>query len=380
MIFRKVPLSWHWWFFIPSERVHFFPKLRNLNSGKEEHMKKIIIYTFALAASVFVPLIGSAQQVPSVPFAQRQVKLENGIIGKPLTFESASPRDFEEVIGRKALRLVRLDGQLFIPAGAELHSVVIIVPGSGGVVPPTLMDAQELTSVGLAVYVLDPFAGRGIKDTIFDQTQLSQAASPYDVLAAARMLATQPGIDGQRIGAMGYSRGGSAVLLAASQQMTRAVLGEGISLKAVLAAWPYCGHQFEHAITAPTAVRFLVGDSDNQVSPVQCQGEAAAMRANNAQVSIRFFKGAHHGFGSYGPPKEVPNAVKSRNCPINYINDQGLLLDLYTGLPVPAADTAAYTKSLNCNERGTMTIGTKPGLPEAFVDDMIGFFKVQLKP
>jgi len=53
--------------------------------------------------------------VPSVPFAQRQVKLENGIIGKPLTFESASPHDFEEVIGRKALRLVRLDGQLFIP-------------------------------------------------------------------------------------------------------------------------------------------------------------------------------------------------------------------------------------------------------------------------
>jgi len=49
------------------------------------------------------------------------------------------------------------------------------------VVPPTLTDAQELTSVGLAVYVLDPFAGRGIKDTVSDQSQLSHAASAYDV-------------------------------------------------------------------------------------------------------------------------------------------------------------------------------------------------------
>ena len=85
-------------------------------------MVKMIISTFALAISVFVALPGSAQQAPSVPFAQIQVKFENGIIGKPLTFESANPRNFEEVIGKKALRLVKLDGQLFVPAGAELHS------------------------------------------------------------------------------------------------------------------------------------------------------------------------------------------------------------------------------------------------------------------
>jgi len=243
-----------------------------------------------------------------------------------------------------------------------------------------LKHAQELTSVGIAVYVLDPYAARGIKDTISDQTQLTHTASVYDVLAAARILATQPGIDGQRIGAVGYSRGGMAVLLAASQQMTRAVLGEGMSLKAVLAAWPFCFFQFEHAITAPTAVRYLIGDSDNWNSPVQCQGQAAAMRANNSQVSIRFFKGANHNFGFGGPLREIPNAVKSPKCPISYINDQGAFLDLYTGQPVHVVDIFAYIGSLVCSERGTVTVGTKPGQSEAFVDDMIGFFKVQLKP
>ena len=105
--------------------------------------------------------------------------------------------------------------------------------------------------------------GRGIKDTVADQSQLTRAASAYDVLAAARMLATQPGIDGQRIGALGYSRGGGAVLLAVQRQMVSAVFGEKMSLKAAMAAWPVCGYQFEHAMTAPTAVRFLVGDSDS---------------------------------------------------------------------------------------------------------------------
>jgi dienelactone hydrolase len=256
--------------------------------------------------------------------------------------------------------------------------VVILAPGSGGVSPDHLRHAQALTSAGLAVYVLDPFAGRGIKDTISDQGQLTWAASTYDILAAARMLATQPGMDGERIGAVGYSRGGTAVLLAAHQQMTRAVLGEGKSLQAVLAGWPWCGYQFEHAITGPTVVRFLVGDSDNWVSPVQCQGQAAAMEANNSRVSIRFFKGAYHGFGYYNPIREIPNAMKAYNAPIAYINDQGTFLDLYTGQPISGADAAHMLAPWGV--RGTVSVGTKPGQSEAFVDDMVGFFKAQLRP
>ncbi len=149
---------------------------------------------------------------------------------------------------------------------------------------------------------------------------------------------------------MGYSRGGAAVLLAAHQQMTRAALGDTVSLKAVLAAWPTCDYQFEHAITSPTVVRCLVGDSDNWTSPAQCQGQAAAMQASNARISIRLFKGAYHAFGHYEPVAEMPNAMKFYNAPTTYVNDQRVF-----------------------------TVGTKPGQTEGFVDDMLGFFKAQLK-
>jgi dienelactone hydrolase len=344
-------------------------------------LKIIFLITRTTLFFCFVATTAIAQQAPTVPFAQREVKFENGIIGKPLTFESATPRNFEEIIGKATLRSVKLDGQLFVPAGAEAQAVVILAPGSGGVMADHLKHAQALTSAGLAVYVLDPFAGRGIKDTSSDQTQLTHAASAYDILACARMLATQTNIDGQRIGALGYSRGGAAILLAAHQQMTRAVLEEGKSLKAVLVGWPLCLFQFEHALTAPTVVRFLVGDSDNRTSPAMCQGQATAMRANNPQVSIRLFKEAHHGFGYSFPLREFPNVQRTRPyAPIFYINDQGAFLDLYTGQPIPGADQISLVQGSGWTEKVTVSTGTKPGQSEAFVDDMVGFFKVQLKP
>jgi dienelactone hydrolase len=329
---------------------------------------------------IFLAAAAMAQKPPEVPFAKRQVVLENGIIGKPLTFESANPRNFEDIVSKATVPAVKLDGQLFVPIGQGPRPVVVLVPGSGGVSQDNLEHAQHLTSARLAVYVVDPFTGRGVKDTVADQGQVSRAASTYDVLAAARTLATQPGIDGQRIGAFGCSRGGMAVLLAAIRPVARAILGEGRSLKAVLAAWPWCGYQFENPITDPTAVRFLVADSDNYASPVQCQGQAAAMRAYNPQVSIRLFKEAYHGFGYYFPLRELPNAVKAVNSPTLYINDQGAFLDWYTGQPVPGADDHYfYRLRAPWEERGAI-VGTRPGQSEAFVTDMVGFFTQQMRP
>jgi dienelactone hydrolase len=340
-------------------------------------LKIIFRITSTAVFIIFLAVTAIAQQPPSVPFAKTQVKFGNGIIGKPLAFESANPRNFEEVIGKAAMRPVKLDGQLFTPAGTGPHAVVILTPGSFGA-SAVLKTAEDLTSVGLAVYLLDPFAGRGIKDTVSDQSQLTFASSVYDVLAAARMVATQPGIDAKRIGAMGLSRGGAAVLLATHQQMTLPVLGEGKSLKAVLAAWPPCNFQFEHANTAPTVVRLLVGDSDNWVSPVKCQAQAAAMRANNPQVSIRFFKDAYHSFGSTVPVREIPNAETNYNAPIIFINDNGAFIDLYTGLPLADGNIGRMLDPWKI--QGKVTVGSKPGQREAFVEDMLGFFKVQLKP
>ena len=105
------------------------------------------------------------------------------------------------------------------------------------------------------------------------------------------------------------------------------------------------------------------------------------MRANNPQVSIRLFKDAYHGFGYSSPLKEFTNIQRTRlNAPIVYLNDQGAFIDLYTGQPIPGIDQFSYAKNLRLAENVTVVSGSKPGQSEAFVEDMVGFFKAQLKP
>ncbi len=308
------------------------------------------------------------------PFGRRKVVLDNGLEGRPLAFESANPQNFEEIVGKAAAAKVQLDGQLFMPATGKALGTVILTPGSGGVSPAHLMHASKLSSAGLAVYVLDPFAGRGVKDTISNQGQFSMAASAYDVLAAARMLSQQPGIDPKRIGAIGYSRGGIAVLMAAHRQLAQPVLGDSLRLQAVMAGWPWCGYQFERPDTGSTHVRFMLGAIDNWVSVQQCQAMVASTRAGNPNISVRMFKDASHGFGYGNPMMERPEAIKAFNAPVVYLNDKGEFLDMYTGQARPGMTDALFMReAAPWLARGVVS-GSKPGQMEAFVEDMVQFF------
>jgi dienelactone hydrolase len=312
------------------------------------------------------------------PLPQNAV-LANGIAGKIVQFESRNPKNFEDIVAKAAVPAVTLDALLFAPTGPAPKGAVIIIPGSGGVAESNLLHANALTSAGLAVLVVDPFTARGISDTIADQSGFSFAASSYDVLAAAKYLAGQ-GLDPRQVGAMGYSRGGIAVLMAASAQLASVVLGEGKALGAVLGAWPWCGFQFQDARTAPTAVRFDIADRDTWVSPVQCQAWAAAMRASNPKVTVRLFENADHGFGYNVPMREIPNAIHAHGAPILYLDNEAHYLDWYSGAALSGKTDLDLRKSAAPWIGRGVRAGTKPGQTDAFIADMVDFFAKSLAP
>lgn len=340
---------------------------------------KSVFSALAFVTSATCASAAHAQALdPAVPFAKQTVTLSGKTMGEPLVFTSANPPNFEQILSGAQLAPVQLDGQLFLPAGNGPHPVVILTPGSGGVELHHLKHAQALVAAGVGVYVLDPFAARGVKSTSADQTQFPFAASVYDILAAAKMLLTLPAVDKDRLGALGYSRGGLAVNLAVSEKLSQAVLGKQFRFKAVMSGWAWCGYQFENATTTATAIRFALGDSDAWGSVAVCQTQAMAMAQRNPNVSVRVFKNAQHGFGYDITLKEIPDALKAYNAPVIFINDKGSFVDFYTGKPIPAADDRMILRIAAPWITRGVKVGSQADQSDAFTADTVLFFKQQL--
>jgi dienelactone hydrolase len=273
-----------------------------------------------------------------------------------------------------------IDGQLFLPPGAGRRPLVIVVPGSLGVAPSHLAHAEALVGAGLAAFVLDPFGGRQVTSTVANQTQYAFAASAWDVLAAWRVLAARPEIDPARIGAQGHSRGGSAVLTAATRRFADAVAGPGRGLAAVLAAYPWSGHQFLDPRIGPTRLRVLMGDRDEWCSVQQVQGHVQAIRLTGGAVSMRIVGGAAHSFDRGTPVVRIADAAVAPGAPTTYLADDGACIHPLTGRPDPALtdrDVAVYGLKAGYGVKGA-SLGSHEGEAAAFREDMLAFWRQAL--
>ena len=316
-------------------------------------------------------------------FRDQAITFANGAVGKNIEIPSASPVNYYQVISTPAeMPAVTVDGKLFLPpAGKRItsakHPLVIVVPGSLGVAPSHLAHAETLTNEGTAAFVLDSFGARGVTSTVANQTQFSFAASAYDVLAAWKVLAGFPEIDGTRIGAQGHSRGGSAVLTAATRRFADAVVGRGRGLVGVLAAYPWSGHQFFDPTVGTTDVRVLMGDADEWCSPMQVQGHCQAIRLSGGTASMRLFAGAHHSFDRGTRIADVPDASVSPAAPTTYLADDGAFLHPLEAVPNPKLtdrDVMIYSLKAGYGKRGAK-IGSRDDEAELFRDDMVAFWR-----
>ena len=323
-------------------------------------------------------------------FRDRTVTFASAVTGRNLEVPSASPLNYHQAVSAQAeMSRAVVDGKLFLPAAAPRPPgaarpggwpVVIVVPGSLGVDATHLAHAETLTGAGLAVFVLDSFGARGITSTVTNQTQYSFAGSAWDVLAAWRVLSTLPEIDATRIGAQGHSRGGSAVLTAATRRFADAALGPGLGLAAVLAAYPWSGYQFLDPAVGATRIRVLMGDRDDWCSVQQVQGHVQAIRLTGGEVSLRLFGGAEHSFDRAMPVFRIADARVAPGAPTAYLAADGAYVHPLTGRADPALtdrDVAVYGLKAGYGVRGA-SLGGKDSEATEFRDDMLTFWSEAL--
>ena len=299
-----------------------------------------------------------------------------GVAGQDVAIDSANPRNYHEAVSAPAAcEPVVIDGKLFLPSDRPGQRAVIVVPGSLGVGPNHRAHSERLVAAGFAVLVLDPFGARAVESTIANQTPYSFAASAYDVLAALRVLRTHPLVDPDRVHAQGHSRGGSAVLTAATRRFADPLVGADVALAAVYAAYPWCEHQFIDPSVGSTRVRAILGEADEWCSVQQAQAQIHAIAVGGGDASVRIVAGAAHSFDRLEAVHELEEAVVAPQAPTVYLADDGAMVDPHTNEPDPTlTDLDVFVAAANAGfARQGASIGGVGDQPDVFTADMLAF-------
>ncbi|AQU84220.1 MULTISPECIES: dienelactone hydrolase family protein [unclassified Halomonas] len=357
------------------------PTLSIHKTHKQAARKALMRTCSAIAISTACIVIWSSHAQAS-NFNDERWTLSSGAAGEVVRFQSADPATRHDMIAGNIGESIDLEGQLYLPDGDGPHSVVVFIPGSTGVRPgQDVLHVERLMAHGIGSFVVDPFGPRGLESTVDDQYRLSWAATIYDTFAAYNYLAQRDDVDVESLGAIGFSRGGYAVLQAAMRQFADPILGEGAGFRAIFSAYPWCGSQFRYPNVGDSYLRILMGDQDDWVSPIQCQAYENAIAQHTDRSSMRLVPGAAHSFDRTNQGMiELPDAVKATRFPIMYLNDEGVMFDYrHEEYRQEYADEfPEHIRESKLWDIGA-SFGSTPELAEEFAQDMETFFVETLK-
>ena len=233
-----------------------------------------------------------------------------------------------------------LTGYLFRPATAAADRVpaVVMMHGRAGaysILAKGLFDASTLSQrhrmwgrllaeQGYLALLVDGFGPRGYPRGFPQGSYESRPGEvnevtirPLDAYGALAYLRSRPDVAADRVGLLGWSNGGSAAMA------TMSIGAPGIKaptpasgFRAALAFYPACGlkGQFDNGYRPYAPVRILMGTADDEVSPQRCGALVEKSRAQGADVEIRLYEGATHGFDDPGRNRQSVKANATANA------------------------------------------------------------------
>jgi dienelactone hydrolase len=234
------------------------------------------------------------------------------------SFESRTLTDGQFLTGYEEGIPVRIGGELRLPPVMARVPAVILVHGSGGVGANVHKWAEELNAIDVAAFLLDCFSGRGIIQTITDQTQLASLAMIGDAYRALELLSKHERIDASRIAVMGFSKGGFAALYASLDRFFRMHGPSDVEFAGYIPFYPPCSTTYiDDEQVRDRPIRIFHGTADDYVSIEPCRKYVERLRRKGKDVQLTEYVGARHVFDNplYAPVIALPDAVTSNLCP-----------------------------------------------------------------
>lgn len=325
------------------------------------------------AASIAAMLLMAA----SPALGQAMSSLADGRTGR-IEFQSATPAGPTELVTRTYKGTI-VAGTLALPQGGGPGTpAMVIAHGSGGILPGREHAwARRLNELGIATFVVDSFTPRGLTSTSRDQSRLSTMANLADALAALRLLATHPQLDPERIGVMGFSRGGQVALYSALEPLRRGMVDGDLRFAVHVALYPSCSIPYRAGQASRKPVLMLLGGADDYTPAAACRDYAGWFASKGVPVRTIVYEGAYHDFDIPDAPRFLPALQSARGCKAEVEVDEGIVRRTDTGdaMREPAAITAYFQ---SCMQRGA-TMGGDPGALARAEQDVATFLRGAFK-
>jgi dienelactone hydrolase len=255
-------------------------------------------------------------------------------------FETVTLSDKQFLTGAKEGITKTIGGELRLPQGNEKFPAIVLVHGSAGVGANVDRWAHELNEIGVAAFLLDSFTGRGITQTITDQSQLGSLAMIFDAYRALDLLSRHSAIDASRIAVMGFSKGGFAALYASLRRFQHMHGTPRVEFGAYIPFYPACNTTYlEDEQVSDRPIRVFHGASDDYVSIEPCRRYVQRLRRAGKDVQLTEYAGALHAFDNplYSPARSLPDAVITARC-LREERSLGEIVSVETGQPFRWSD------------------------------------------
>lgn len=190
-------------------------------------------------------------------------------------------------------------GSIILPRGKPPFPAVVVLHGCNGVSQNTRIWARRLASWGYAVLIIDSFSARGLRQVCDGGRELPGPQRATDAFAAAAYLRSRPDIDGNRIGALGYSHGGWSALAASWKRSAKRAGAP--PFRAVVSYYPYCPK-----VAPPLAndLLILIGNADDWASAALCTAYVDKYGADaRHRPTLKVYRGARHSFDANKPER-----------------------------------------------------------------------------
>ncbi len=208
--------------------------------------------------------------------------------------------------------------------------------GAGGITQRLEKWAEIINGLGIASFVLDSYAGRGITDT----SKLDILAPMIDAYRALGVLATHPRVDLGRIAIMGLSKGSMAALYSSNVRFRGMYSPSGVEFAAHIALYAPCVRTYrDDGKVTRKPIRMFHGIADDVFSIEPCREYVARLRRDNVDIQLTEFPGTYHSYDALDLQSPVVNsqAMSTRNCRL-VEGDNGQLMNSATDKPFAMTD------------------------------------------